>query len=69
MEEQRDPEERRRRDAIVEPLFGGLEDADAEAEHEKNAPESVAGSRGASFPARLWWLLALVSLLAWWLLG
>ena len=69
MEERRDSEERRRRDAIVEPLFGGLEEADEGALEEESAPESVDGSRGASFLSRLLWLFAFASLLVWWLLA
>ena len=68
MEERREPQERRRRDSLVEPLFGGLEGADDGSEQKESAPESVDGSQGASSRARLLWLLALASLLAWWLL-
>lgn len=69
MEERRESEERRRRDAIVEPLFGGLEDADGQPEQEKSTPESVSGSRGASSSSRRWWLFALAaSFLVWWFL-
>jgi len=66
MEEERG-EDRRRRDSIVEPLFGGLEGAEEETGQKESAPESVEGSRGALSLARLLWLLALASLVAWWL--
>lgn len=69
MEERRDSEERRRRDAIVEPLFGGLKGADEGTLEEESAPESVDRSRGASFLSRLFWLFAFASLLVWWLLA
>jgi hypothetical protein len=69
MEERGDSSGRRRRDELVEPLFGGLKDADPEAGHKESAPASVAGTRGALSPARLCGLLALAALLAWWLLG
>ena len=68
MEEQRGSEERQRRDSLVEPLFGGLEGADEGSAQKESAPESVDGSQGASSRARFLWLLALASLLAWWLL-
>jgi hypothetical protein len=69
MEEERGVEKRRQRDSLVEPLFGGLEGADEDSERKESAPESVEGSRGASFQARLLWLLAAASLLAWWFLA
>jgi len=69
MKDERGSGERRRRDSLVEPLFGGLEGADEGLEQKESAPESVEGSRGALSLARLVWLLALASLLAWWLLA
>jgi len=68
MEEQRGEEDRRRRDSIVEPIFGGLEGADEGAVQKKSAPESIE-PWGASSLVRLFWLLALASLVAWWLLA
>jgi len=60
--------ERRRRDSLVEPLFGGLEGADEGSAQKESAPSSSDGSRGVLSRARLLWLVALASLLAWWLL-
>ena len=57
-----DPEERSRRDSLVEPLFGGL---DATRDGGRGV-KPRGGSLSAS--AWLWILLSLVSLAAWFLL-
>jgi len=65
MGEERGTEDRRRRDSIVEPLFGGLEGADEGTAKKESAPESIE-PRGASSLLRLFWLLAVASLVVWW---
>jgi hypothetical protein len=67
MKEPRESSGSRRRDHLVEPLFGALGKADEEARHKESAPESVAGPRGASKRAWLWGLVPLAWLLVRWL--